>query len=89
MSGDHVAPTVTASELGLPEWAQRDRYDASATSPLSRPATPEERAAMMRAMLVERRGGQVRRDPAPRVLDVREARDLRQRRAHTRPSLAG
>ena len=22
MRGDHVAPTVTASELGLPEWAQ-------------------------------------------------------------------
>jgi len=40
--------------VGLPEWSQRDRYDVSATSPLGRPATPEERAAMMRAMLAER-----------------------------------
>jgi uncharacterized protein (TIGR03435 family) len=40
--------------VGLPEWAQRDRYDVSATSPLGRPATPAERAAMMRAMLAER-----------------------------------
>jgi uncharacterized protein (TIGR03435 family) len=40
--------------IGLPEWAQRDRYDVSATSPLSRPATPQERAAMMRAMLADR-----------------------------------
>ena len=47
-------PIAPIDFVGLPEWAQRDRYDASATSPLSRPATPEERAAMMRAMLVER-----------------------------------
>lgn len=40
--------------IGLPEWAQRDRYDVSAKSPLSRPATPEERAAMHRAMLADR-----------------------------------
>ncbi len=40
--------------VGLPEWAQRDRWDVSARSPLSRPATPEERAAMLRAMLVDR-----------------------------------
>ena len=40
--------------VGLPEWARRDRYDVSATSPLSRPPTPQERAAMMRAMLADR-----------------------------------
>ena len=40
--------------VGLPEWAQRERYDVSATSTLSRPATPEERAAMIRAMLADR-----------------------------------
>ena len=40
--------------VGLPEWTQRDRYDVSATSTLGRPATPEERAAMMRAMLADR-----------------------------------
>ena len=40
--------------VGLPEWAQREPYDVSATSPLRRPATPEERAAMLRAMLAER-----------------------------------
>ena len=46
-----IAPVDMA---GLPEWAQRERYDVSAKSPLSRPATPEERAAMIRAMLVDR-----------------------------------
>jgi uncharacterized protein (TIGR03435 family) len=40
--------------VGLPEWAQRDRYDVRATSPLSRSATPDERAAMLRAMLADR-----------------------------------
>jgi uncharacterized protein (TIGR03435 family) len=40
--------------VGLPEWARRDRWDVSATSPLSRPSTPQERAAMMRAMLADR-----------------------------------
>ena len=40
--------------VGLPEWARRERWDVSATSTLARPATPEERAAMMSAMLVER-----------------------------------
>jgi uncharacterized protein (TIGR03435 family) len=39
---------------GLPEWARSERYDVSTTSPLGRPATPEERAAMLRHMLVER-----------------------------------
>jgi len=40
--------------VGLPDWAQSERYDVSATSPLSRPASPEERSAMMRAMLADR-----------------------------------
>jgi uncharacterized protein (TIGR03435 family) len=40
--------------VGLPEWSRTERYDVSATSPLSRPATPQERAAMVRAMLVDR-----------------------------------
>ena len=40
--------------VGLPEWARSERYDVSATSPLGRPATPQERAAMVRAMLEER-----------------------------------
>jgi uncharacterized protein (TIGR03435 family) len=47
-------PIAPIDFVGLPEWAQRDRYDVSATSPLSRPATPQERAAMMRAMLADR-----------------------------------
>ena len=40
--------------VGLPEWARSERYDVSATSPFSRPATPQERAAMVRAMLADR-----------------------------------
>ena len=47
-------PIAPIDMVGLPEWAQRDRYDVSATSTLGRPATPEERAAMVRAMLAER-----------------------------------
>jgi uncharacterized protein (TIGR03435 family) len=47
-------PIAPIDFVGLPEWAQRDRYDVSATSPLSRPATPQERAAMIRAMLTDR-----------------------------------
>ena len=40
--------------VGLPEWSRSERYDVSATSPLGQPATPQERAAMMRAMLADR-----------------------------------
>jgi uncharacterized protein (TIGR03435 family) len=40
--------------VGLPEWARSERYDVIAASPLSRPATPQERAAMVRAMLADR-----------------------------------
>lgn len=48
-------PSIAPVDMvGLPEWAQRERYDVSAKSPLSRPATPQERAAMIRAMLADR-----------------------------------
>jgi uncharacterized protein (TIGR03435 family) len=40
--------------VGLPDWSRSERYDVRATSPLGRPATPQERAAMMRAMLADR-----------------------------------
>src|SRR5215208_4086063 len=38
---------------GLPDWARSDRYDVSAISSLPRP-TPEDRIAMVRAMLADR-----------------------------------
>jgi uncharacterized protein (TIGR03435 family) len=41
--------------VGLPNWAISERFDVRATSPLST-ATPEQRAAMMRAMLADRVG---------------------------------
>lgn len=40
--------------VGLPDWARTERYDVIAVSPLSRTATPQERAAMIAAMLAER-----------------------------------
>ena len=39
--------------VGLPPWAMSERYDVSTASPLQK-ATPDERAAMIRAMLVDR-----------------------------------
>ena len=39
--------------FGLPGWASRDFYDIGATSPLAT-ATPEQRTAMLRAMLADR-----------------------------------
>lgn len=48
-------PSIAPIDMvGLPEWARRDHWDVSATSPLSRPSLPQERAAMMRAMLADR-----------------------------------
>jgi len=40
----------------VPDWAgsRGERYDVRATSSLSRPATPDERTAMLRAMLADR-----------------------------------
>lgn len=42
-----------ADVVGLPKWATTDRYDVVATSTLSS-ATPEQRQAMLRAMLADR-----------------------------------
>jgi uncharacterized protein (TIGR03435 family) len=39
--------------VSLPDWAMRERYDFSTTSPLPKP-TPDERLAMLRAMLADR-----------------------------------
>ena len=50
-------PAVPIDMVGLPDWATPaggDRYDVIARSSLSRPATPDERAAMVRAMLADR-----------------------------------
>jgi len=50
-------PAVPVDIIGLPEWAttpRGDRYDVVATSSLSRPATTDERIAMLRAMLADR-----------------------------------
>jgi len=44
---------VPADIVGLPDWARRDYYDVSATSTLTK-ATPEDRIAMLRAMLADR-----------------------------------
>jgi bla regulator protein BlaR1 len=46
-------PVIPADMTGLPDWAMRERYDVSATSSLTS-ATPEQRIAMMRAMLADR-----------------------------------
>jgi uncharacterized protein (TIGR03435 family) len=49
-------PTPLSLLSGLPEWARLrgESYDIIAKSPLSRPATPEERAAMARVLLTDR-----------------------------------
>jgi uncharacterized protein (TIGR03435 family) len=39
--------------IGLPDWVRTERFDVAATSTLAT-ATPEDRAAMMRAMLADR-----------------------------------
>jgi len=46
-------PAVPVDIVGLPDWAMRERYDVVATSPLQN-ATPDERIAMLRAMLADR-----------------------------------
>jgi uncharacterized protein (TIGR03435 family) len=45
--------TVPADIVGLPGWDRNERYDVSATSPLSR-ATSADQSAMLRAMLADR-----------------------------------
>src|SRR5688572_4182612 len=47
-------PGLPGAPLGLPDWATRERLDVTATASLLRTATPEDRQAMMRAMLAER-----------------------------------
>lgn len=44
---------VQVDMAGLPDWARRDRFDLSATSPLSQ-ATAGDRIAMLRAVLADR-----------------------------------
>lgn len=46
-------PAIPIEMIGLPGWATSERYDVSATSSLSRP-TPDDRIAMLRAMLADR-----------------------------------
>lgn len=46
------SPTVPTERVGLPGWATTEYYDVTTTSLLSRP-TPEDRAAMVRAMLAD------------------------------------
>jgi uncharacterized protein (TIGR03435 family) len=46
-------PNAPVDMAGLPGWAMSERYDVSATSTLSQ-AMPEDRVAMMRAMLADR-----------------------------------
>ena len=49
-------PTPLSQLSGLPDWAtlRGESYDIIAKSPLSRPAMPDERAAMARALLADR-----------------------------------
>jgi len=46
-------PVVPAEMIGLPAWVRTESYDVTTTSSLSR-ATPEDRTAMLRAMLADR-----------------------------------
>ena len=51
--GRAYPPSVPADMVGLPDWAMREHYDVVATSPLQK-ATPDERIAMLRALLADR-----------------------------------
>lgn len=51
--GRAYPPAVPIDMQGLPGWALSERYDFSTTSSLAR-ATPEQRTAMLRAMLADR-----------------------------------
>ena len=46
-------PAIPAEMIDLPGWARTERYDVSATSTLGK-ATPDDRIAMLRAMLADR-----------------------------------
>ena len=49
-------PGLTTPPAGVPPWTLSERYDVTATASLSAPPTAEERALMMRALLVDRFG---------------------------------
>ena len=51
--GRAYPPPTPTDLVGLPEWATRDRYDIRTTASLPRP-TPDQRTAMLRAMLADR-----------------------------------
>ena len=51
--GRAYEPIARPEMYGLPDWATREFYDISATSPLTA-ATPEQRTAMLRGMLADR-----------------------------------
>ena len=51
--GRAYPPAIPRDMIGLPEWARTEYYDVAATASLSK-ATPEDRAAMLRAMLADR-----------------------------------
>lgn len=51
--GRAYPPAIPREMIGLPEWSRTEYYDVAATASLSH-ATPEDRAAMLRAMLADR-----------------------------------
>lgn len=51
--GRAYPPPAPTEMAGLPDWATRDRYDIRTTGSLSRP-TPDQRTAMLRALLADR-----------------------------------
>jgi uncharacterized protein (TIGR03435 family) len=72
--------------VGLPAWAMSERYDVSTTSPLQK-ATPDERAGMIRAMLLDRfkLGAHTENREQP-VYDLILARSDRRLGANMKPS---
>jgi uncharacterized protein (TIGR03435 family) len=64
----HPIPGLGADDIvGLPGWARTEAFDVSATSTLTR-ATPEDRIAMLKAMLADRFKLVVHVEPRPRQL---------------------
>jgi len=73
------SPSTPIEIEGLPEWARTERYDVTATSSLSK-ASPEERLAMLQAMLADRfrfaAHFEMRRQPAFDLVIARDDRRL-------------
>ncbi len=64
----HPIPNLGVDDIvGLPGWARSEPFDVSAASTLTR-ATPEDRIAMMKAMLADRFKLAVHVEPRPRQL---------------------